>query len=66
MMLEEKDVPEFDQWGSDHFKKTLLSKSHITNGGKVGSFTTTLSTNELSQVEQSFREWLLQYGYPLP
>lgn len=44
-------------------KSTLIHPNHITNKGKIGSYKTTLTDNEIKVVNEIAGEWLKKYGY---
>jgi len=64
-MVKHPDTPKSDAWKSEHFNRTLLSKSHITNQGKVGGYLETLSDEEITALESMFGKWLIAHGYTL-
>ncbi len=60
-----KNLPEI-QDGSEALNPlwcdTLLSKHHITNGGKIGGYDR-LTENEIKQLESIFNSWLKEHNY---
>jgi len=45
------------------FDRHLLSKSHVTNGGIVGGYRSTLTAAEIADIEGAHGGWLRRYGY---
>ena len=55
--LKNKSLPPTDDPGSDIYKKLLLSQSHLSNGGKINAYSSTLSSDEISEIVDAFPAW---------
>lgn len=61
-------IPKYTNGGGIHanfWKKTKLSKTHITNQGKIGDYTNRLTQAEILLIEKNFGYFLKEYGYDL-
>lgn len=58
------NTPRNSKHGIDQaFDRTLLSKSHVTNGGKIGGYLGTLRQDEIDAICDKHEGWLRRYGY---
>jgi len=59
-----QDLPKTDDFSNPLYKQTLLSKSHLTNGGKVGGWKNGgLLTHEIKIIHNEHGDWLREKGY---
>ena len=59
-----KEVPEASRHTTDAaFDQHLLSRSHVTNAGKVGAFEDALRSDEVAAINERFGAWLAENRY---
>jgi hypothetical protein len=45
------------------FRKTFMSKNHVSNNGKIGGYKDTLSSEDIQKLENEYGDWLKEKGY---
>lgn len=57
------DLPKKDNFDNETYCKTLLSKHHNTSNGKIGSYRDVLKEDDIIEIENTHKEWLIHNGY---
>ena len=55
--LKQRSLPPTDDPKSDDYRKSLLSQSHLSNGGKINGYSSILSSDEISEIVSAFPAW---------